>query len=468
MDSDQAKIFVGGISWETSEEKLKDYFGNFGSVVETVIVKDRTTGRARGFGFVAFSDPATVDRVILEKHSIDGRMVEVKRAVPRDEQQNLPRSSNAISVSGNSGRTTKIFVGGLASTVTEEDFKNYFSQFGEITDVVVMYDPNTQRPRGFGFITFDSEDAVEKVLMQNTFHEIHDKLVEVKKAVPRELSSGRTSGGGGFGGGRGGSLHTAGYGQGGNSGPGNAYNGPRYASPPGGRGGFQSYGPPSYGTPGYAGPGYNVPMNGAYGAATYGGGVGYPPAGPYGGGYGNPPPSTAYAGAGGYGAPVAPIGGFVGGPPVGPRSPWGSSGGAFGGGGSPAAYGTGPGMSGYPASSWNSGSGAPQANGGGTPYSNNGYGYGTNDSPGAGGYPARGMAGGPGGYGDPYSAGWKSGETHNSPAAAAGAGAGSGYGSNMGAGQVGDGAGYGVAGRQTQRGPDARFRPYPAAGERTT
>ncbi|KAF6156462.1 hypothetical protein GIB67_004113 [Kingdonia uniflora] len=75
---------------------------------------------------------------------------------------------------------------GLASTVTESDFKMYFDQFGMITDVVVMFDHNTQRPRGFGFITFDSEEAVEKVLLK-TFHELNGKMVEVKRAVPKSI-----------------------------------------------------------------------------------------------------------------------------------------------------------------------------------------------------------------------------------------------------------------------------------------
>ncbi|GFS30450.1 RNA-binding (RRM/RBD/RNP motifs) family protein [Actinidia rufa] len=119
-------------------------------------------GRARGFGFVVFADPAVAERVIMEKHNID-------------EGSPCP------------GRTRKIFVGGLPSTITESDFKKYFEQFGTITDVVVMYDHNTQRPRGFGFITYDSEDAVDKVLFK-TFHELNGKLVEVKRAVPKELS----------------------------------------------------------------------------------------------------------------------------------------------------------------------------------------------------------------------------------------------------------------------------------------
>lgn len=52
-----------------------------------------------------------------------------------------------------------------------------------------MYDHHTQRPRGFGFITYDSEDAVDRVLLK-TFHELNNKMVEVKRAVPKELSPG--------------------------------------------------------------------------------------------------------------------------------------------------------------------------------------------------------------------------------------------------------------------------------------
>lgn len=115
--------------------------------------------------------------------------VEAKKAVPRDDQQVITKSSASAHSSPGPGRTKKIFVGGLASTVTEIDFRKYFEQFGNITDVVVMYDHNTNRPRGFGFITYDSEEAVDKVLYK-TFHELNGKTVEVKRAVPKELSPG--------------------------------------------------------------------------------------------------------------------------------------------------------------------------------------------------------------------------------------------------------------------------------------
>jgi RNA-binding protein Musashi len=98
MDSDQGKLFIGGISWETTEEKLRDHFQAYGEVAEVVIMKDRATGRARGFGFVVFADPAVADRVVKEKHTIDGRTVSdllqetlvlksVERETDRDRQR---------------------------------------------------------------------------------------------------------------------------------------------------------------------------------------------------------------------------------------------------------------------------------------------------------------------------------------------------------------------------------------------
>ncbi|GAB4849733.1 hypothetical protein Ancab_004529 [Ancistrocladus abbreviatus] len=189
MESDLGKLFIGGISWDTDENRLKEYFGQYGEVVEAVIMRDRLTGRARGFGFVVFADPAIAERVVVDKHMIDGRTVEAKKAVPREDQHILSRNNSSIQGSPGPGQTKKIFVGGLASTVTESDFKKYFDQFGTITDAVVMYDHNTQRPRGFGFITYDSEDAVDRVL-HKTFHELNGKMVEVKRAVPKELSPG--------------------------------------------------------------------------------------------------------------------------------------------------------------------------------------------------------------------------------------------------------------------------------------
>lgn len=75
MDSDEGKVFIGGIAWDTNEDTLREYFGHYGEVSQAVIMREKPTGRPRGFAFVVFSDPSVLDRVLQDRHSIDGRAV---------------------------------------------------------------------------------------------------------------------------------------------------------------------------------------------------------------------------------------------------------------------------------------------------------------------------------------------------------------------------------------------------------
>ncbi|CAG2180238.1 unnamed protein product, partial [Oppiella nova] len=55
-----SKLFIGGLSWETTIEKLTEYFCRYGEVTDCVVMKNAETGRSRGFGFVTFKDPSCV------------------------------------------------------------------------------------------------------------------------------------------------------------------------------------------------------------------------------------------------------------------------------------------------------------------------------------------------------------------------------------------------------------------------
>mgnify|MGYP000940113997 FL=1 len=87
----------------------------------------------------------------------------------------------------------KLFVGGLSLNTTEETFKEYFEQFGKLEDWVIMVDKATGKPRGFGFVTFESEDSAELVISKYYENKIDGKWIEVKKALPREARSGSVS-----------------------------------------------------------------------------------------------------------------------------------------------------------------------------------------------------------------------------------------------------------------------------------
>lgn len=265
-----AKIFIGGLSWETTTEKLVEHFEKYGEITDSVIMKDRGTGHPRGFGFVTYSDPSVVDAVIKDTHTLDGRTVEIKRSIPR-ESMDLIKGP----------KTKKLFVGGLPPSVADEELKNYFKKYGNVVESQIMQDHNTGRSRGFGFVTFDSEQTVEDILTLGKTHEFDGKEVEIKKAEPKNSMQDSRSG-------RHGSSGRAGYGDGsGNYGyadgyggyPGGGYGGGSYRSG-GGYGG--GYGAGGYGG-GYGGGGYGGGFGGGYGGGPMGGYGG----GGYGGGAGS-------------------------------------------------------------------------------------------------------------------------------------------------------------------------------------
>lgn len=69
-----------------------------------------------------------------------------------------------------------MFVGGVSQDCTEDEFREFFSAFGRVIDATLMIDKDTGRPRGFGFVTFESDAAVENAMSQ-PYLAIHDKQV---------------------------------------------------------------------------------------------------------------------------------------------------------------------------------------------------------------------------------------------------------------------------------------------------
>ena len=83
------KLFIGGLSWDTTDDGLRQAFASYGEITEAKVITDRDTGRSRGFGFVTFAQNEDAKSAIskMDGTSLDGKNIKVNEA-----QEKSPRS----------------------------------------------------------------------------------------------------------------------------------------------------------------------------------------------------------------------------------------------------------------------------------------------------------------------------------------------------------------------------------------
>ncbi|TYG89192.1 hypothetical protein ES288_A12G080100v1 [Gossypium darwinii] len=166
------KLVVLGIPWEVDTEGLREYMSNYGDLEDCIVMKERSTGRSRGFGYVTFASANDAKCVLSGEHILGERLLEVKIATPKEEMKSPVK------------KVTRIFVARIPLSVDESTFQRHFEEYGEITDLYMPKDQVSKAHRGFGFITFASAGSVEN-LMADT-HELGGATVVVDRATPKE------------------------------------------------------------------------------------------------------------------------------------------------------------------------------------------------------------------------------------------------------------------------------------------
>jgi len=174
------KLFVGGLPQEVSQDDLKEYFEQFGEIDSVKLKMDPMTGRSRGFAFLLYVDPASIEKAADgSEHKLKGKAITVKKA---------------------DIKTGKVYVGKLPEEgIDEEVIKEHFSQYGAIAEVIRPIDKSkNNEPKNFCFVTFERERVAKKLIEEGTCTIMGTKM-QIKQVTPnpRDPSS---RGRGGYGG----------------------------------------------------------------------------------------------------------------------------------------------------------------------------------------------------------------------------------------------------------------------------
>jgi len=166
------KLFIGGLTIETTETEILNHFSKFGFVFDILIIRNRESHISKGYGFISCNNINTYQRILSADHVIDGRVIDCHDSFKKTEEpQKFKENANK-----------KIFVGGISLETTDQDLADYFGQFGPIRQAYVIKDPVTKRSKKFGFAIMKKQESVEKVLNCST-HILRGIVVSCKLFV---------------------------------------------------------------------------------------------------------------------------------------------------------------------------------------------------------------------------------------------------------------------------------------------
>ncbi|KAG8049532.1 hypothetical protein GUJ93_ZPchr0009g732 [Zizania palustris] len=175
------KLYVGNLPRTVTNDELTAMFADHGTVERAEVMYDKYTGRSRRFGFVTMSTAEEANTAIesLNDTEVGGRKIKVN--VTESFLPNIDRSApepEPVFVDSQ----YKVYVGNLAKSVTTEMLKNFFSEKGEVLSATVSRIPGTSKSKGYGFVTFSSEEEVGAAVSTFKNAELEGQPIRVNKA----------------------------------------------------------------------------------------------------------------------------------------------------------------------------------------------------------------------------------------------------------------------------------------------
>ncbi|CAN8316814.1 unnamed protein product [Cochlearia groenlandica] len=184
------KIFVGNLPFNVDSAQLAQLFESVGNVEMVEVIYDKITGRSRGFGFVTMSSVSEVEAAAQQfnGYELDGRQLRVNAGPPPPKREDGfsrgPRSSFGGG-SGGAGSGNRVYVGNLSWGVDDMALESLFGEQGKVVEARVIYDRDTNRSKGFGFVTYNSAEEVQNAIRSLDGADLDGRQIRVSEAEAR-------------------------------------------------------------------------------------------------------------------------------------------------------------------------------------------------------------------------------------------------------------------------------------------
>ncbi|CAA2962242.1 29 kDa ribonucleoprotein A, chloroplastic-like [Olea europaea var. sylvestris] len=183
--SADVKLFVGNLPFNVDSAALAELFEQAGSVEMVEVIYDKVTGRSRGFGFVTMStvEDAAAATQQFNGYEHEGRALRVNSGPPPPKKERSsfrePRARTSFD------NTNRVYVGNLAWGVDNLALETLFSEQGKVLEAKVVYDRDSGRSRGFGFVTYSSADEVNNAIESLDGADLDGRPIRVSPAEAR-------------------------------------------------------------------------------------------------------------------------------------------------------------------------------------------------------------------------------------------------------------------------------------------
>ncbi|KAF5400754.1 Poly U-binding-splicing factor half pint [Paragonimus heterotremus] len=176
-----SRIYVGSISFEVGEDDIRKTFSPFGPIKSVALSWDSTLQKHKGFAFIEFEVPEAASLALeqMNGYTLAGRNLKVGRP------SNAPQTGNLeAELRADESTRYRVYVASVHPELTESDIQTVFEAFGKVKSCTLYPDPKSPgRHRGFGYIEFESEEAVIAAVSSMNCFDLAGQQLRVGRAI---------------------------------------------------------------------------------------------------------------------------------------------------------------------------------------------------------------------------------------------------------------------------------------------